>query len=201
MLSKTINMIDLKFLYDRIRYFLFQPKRAWELVLEEDRPVSNVSNSFLIPLAVLLALAAFAGSMIYDYSGLSVLYPILTGLRFFLSFYLTVRLSAWVITEISVAFVTEKNYSFNYKLISFSLSPLIITLAITRFFPLLVIINILGLYGVFIMWLGLDTITNYRNKGQVNYFIMAFSSVLVFYFSLSWICGSVLEGLYFAFFT
>ena len=185
-------------LRDRPRALIIQPLKAWEMIKLENRSVKEVQISFLLPVLVLISLSAFAGSLIYNPAGLSVLFPILRALKQFICFYLTVLLTSWVLNELSAAFIHFKDYSFNFKLVVYSLTPLYITVIITRFLPDLSIINILALYGAYILYAGLKNIENSSRKSVIRYFIVALLSVIVFYLAISWITGSLLEGIYFA---
>jgi len=192
-------MIDFQMLRDRARYILIHPVKAWEAISKENRSVRTVQSSFLIPILVLISLSAFAGSLIYNPAGLSILFPVLRALKQFICFYLTVLLSAWVINELSITFIKNKNYSFNFKLVTYSLTPLYITVLITRFLPDLALINILSLYGAYILYTGLKTIENTTGQSLLRYFIVALLTIIIFYLAISWISRSLLEGIYFAF--
>ncbi len=192
-------MIDLQMLAHRLKHIIVNPVKAWEIIKRENRSTGTVHISFLMPLLILISLSAFAGSLIYNPSGLSVLYPIILALKQFLCFYLTVLISSWILNELSVAFVSKKDYSFNFKLIVYSLSPLYLTVLVTRFLPDLSILNILGFYGAYIMYSGLNTIENLAGKSLLRYFIIALLTVMISYLTISWITRSLLEGIYFAF--
>jgi len=192
-------MIDFRMLSDRAKHIVLNPVKAWETIRNENRSVRTVQSSFLIPVLVLISLSAFAGSIIYNPAGLSILFPALRALKQFICFYLSVLLSSWVINELSIAFIKNKNYSFNFKLVTYSLTPLYITVFITRLLPDLALINILSLYGAYILYTGLKTIENISGRSLIRYFIVALLTLIVFYLAISWITRSLLEGIYFAF--
>ncbi len=192
-------MTDIGRLPGRIRNILFKPAATWEEIKEEDISVRAVSSSFLIPLLVLVSLSAFAGTLIYTSSKLSILYPVIRALKHLTCFYITILLSALVLNEISLAFVKTRNYTFNFRLVTYSLTPLFTTVFITRLLPDLALINLLGFYGAYIMYRGIHTIENTEKQKLLNYFIVALLTVITLYFSISWISRSLFEGLYFAF--
>ncbi len=191
-------MIDLRMLRDRARYIIIHPVKAWETIRKENRSVRKVQSSFLIPVLVVISLSAFAGSLIYNPTGLSILFPVIRALKQFICFYLTVLLASWVLNELSVAFRTNKDYSLNFKLVTYSLTPLFITVLITRFLPDLTLINILSLYGAYILYTGLKTIENITGQSLLRYFIVALLTIIIFYLTISWMSRSLLEGMYFA---
>jgi hypothetical protein len=192
-------MIDFRMLKDRARYIIIHPMRAWVTIRKENRSVRTVQTSFLIPVLVLISLSAFAGSLIYNPAGLSILFPVVRALKQFICFYFTVLLSSWIINELSLAFTKNKDYAFNFKLVTYSLTPLYITVLITRFLPDLALINILSLYGAYILYAGLRTIENPTVQSLLRYFIVALLTIIVVYLAISWISSSLLEGIYFAF--
>jgi hypothetical protein len=192
-------MIDFRMLRDRARYIIIHPMSAWVTIQKENRSVRTVQFSFLIPVLVLISLSAFAGSLIYNPAGLSILFPLVRALKQFICFYFTVLLSSCVINELSLAFTMNKDYAFNFKLVTYSLTPLYITVLITRFLPDLALINILSLYGAYILYAGLRTIENATRQSLLRYFIVALFTILVVYLAISWISSSLLEGIYFAF--
>ena len=191
-------MIDFRMLRDRARYIIIHPVKAWETIRKENRSVRKVQSSFLIPVLVVISLSAFAGSLIYNPTGLSILFPVIRALKQFICFYLTVLLASWVLNELSVAFRTNKDYSLNFKLVTYSLTPLFITVLITRFLPDLALINILSLYGAYILYTGLKTIENITGQCLLRYFIVALLTIIIFYLTISWMSRSLLEGMYFA---
>jgi len=191
-------MIDLRMLRDRARYIIIHPVKAWETIRKENRSVRKVQSSFLIPILVVISLSAFAGSLIYNPTGLSILFPVIRALKQFICFYLTVFLASWVLNELSVAFRTNKDYTLNFKLVTYSLTPLFITVLITRFLPDLALINILSLYGAYILYTGLKTIENITGQSLLRYFIVALLTIIIFYLTISWMSRSLLEGMYFA---
>ncbi len=192
-------MTDIVSLPGRIKNILFKPEATWEEIRKEDMSVRAVSRSFLIPLLVLVSLSSFAGMLIYTSSKLSILYPVIRALKHFTCFYLTILLSALVLNELSSAYIKTRNYAFNFRLVTYSLTPLLATVFITRLLPDLALINLLGFYGAYIMYRGIHIVENKEKQNLLNYFIVALLTVITLYFSISWISRSLFEGIYFAF--
>ncbi|MFO7755715.1 MAG: Yip1 family protein [Bacteroidales bacterium] len=192
-------MTDIGKLPGRIKNILFKPGATWKEIRKEDMSVRTVSRSFLIPLLIIVSLSAFTGMLIYTSSKLSILYPVIRALKHFTCFYITILLSALILNELSSAYMNTRNYAFNFRLVTYSLTPLFTTVFITRLLPDLALINLLGFYGAYIMYRGMQTIENKEKQNLLNYFIVALLTVITLYFSISWISRSLFEGLYFAF--
>jgi len=192
-------MTDPGMLISSLKHILIHPATAWENINKENHSVKTVNRSFLVPVLILVSLSAFTGSLIYNPSGLSVLYPLTRAVKHFACFYLTILLSSWLLNEISAALIKTRDYPFNFRLVTYSLSPLLTTVFITRLIPDLALINILGLYGAYILYCGLNTIENIKKRDLIRYFIVALPLILVIYFFISWISRTLLESVYFAF--
>jgi hypothetical protein len=110
--------MDFKFLHRRIKYVILDPVKAWDAIHSENRPIKDVRGSFFFPLIILVALAAFAGSIIFDNSGLSIEYSILAGVKYFLLYYFVIYASALILRELSYAMDLGRNFTTSFKLIA-----------------------------------------------------------------------------------
>ena len=54
--------MDYKFLLKRFIQILFKPAKAWVSISSENRSLQDTKDSFLFPLAALIAVSAMAGS-------------------------------------------------------------------------------------------------------------------------------------------
>jgi hypothetical protein len=190
--------MDFEFLFNRIRFFITSPVKAWSIIKDEDRSRKKVEWNFLFPLLALVSLSAFAGKLIFTHSGLSILYPLLIALNYFLIFYLTILLSSWILTEISITFTPNKDFGANFKLLCYSFAPLMVSMVITRLFSTLVFLNIFGLYGVYLMWVGISVLIDIDPVYRLRYFIVSMFSSLFVYLTLGWVIRRLLEAFYFA---
>jgi len=192
--------MDFSLLYNRIRLIFSNPTKVWEQVREEARPIREVRTSFLLPLLTLIALSSFAGTLIFTHSGLSVLYPVIMAIKDFGTFLITVELVVLIVTEISITFTPEKDSAKNYKLIVYSATPYLVSVIFSRIFSSLIFLNVLGLYGFVILWIGINLIEPVGNRFKTRYFILVISATVILYLAIGWILMSVLDGLYFTIF-
>lgn len=190
--------MNFNLLYRRIRDLISDPAAMWRTVRDENRSIREIRISFLLPLVLLISIAGVAGTMLFTYNGLSLLFPVVVAFKYMVGFTATVEVTALVITEISVVFKTGRSFSNNYKLVVYSFTPFIVTMIITRLFSSLVFLNLAGLYGIYIAWKGIETITDTPPPLRARYTALVFLSTLVFYLSISFILNSLQKGLYFA---
>jgi len=192
--------MDFEFLFKRIMFFISNPVKAWAMIRDEDRSREKVEWNFLFPLLALVSLSAFAGKFIFTHRDLSILYPFLAAVNYFLIFYLSILLTSWIVTEMSMMFVQKKDFRTNFKLICYSFAPLMVSMVITRLFSNLMFLNILGLYGIYLMWVGITILINPEPVHRLKYFLVSLFCSLAVYLSLGWLISKLLDAFYFAIF-
>lgn len=192
--------MDFRFLYYRIVNLLIRPERAWQIIHSENRPVTDIKKSFFLPLVSLAAISATLGSLFFTHGGLSLFYPLLLGIRYFILFIAVTYISALVLNEITNALDLGKDYSRSFKLIGYSLGPFFICQIISLLFESLLFINLLSLYGLYIFWLGMEKMTDPPEHKKMPLMIATWVSVLAIYFVINWLLRVIIEGIYFTIF-
>lgn len=71
---------------------------------------------------------------------------------------------------------------------------------ITRLFSSLLFLNMLGFYGLVILWMGVDIIVGGDNLFRIRLTSLISLAIVVFYLGIRWIVSALAEGLYFAIF-
>lgn len=189
--------MDFSLFTRRIALLVSSPAVFWESVKKENLSTGEIRTSFLLPLIILIGISSFAGTYIFKHSGLSIVYPLIIGIGYSLIFFVTIEIVTLIINEISVAFTTDKNYNTIYKLVVYSFTPYMVIMIITRLFSSLLFANILGLYGLVILWKGITDLIESDQNTQVRLTAMISIATIIFYLAIRWIILILLEGLYF----
>lgn len=189
--------MDFSLFTRRIALLVSSPAEFWESVNKENLSAGEIRTSFLFPLIILIGISSFAGTYIFKHSGLSIVYPLIIGVGYSLIFFVTIEIVTLIINEISVAFTTDKNYNTIYKLVVYSFTPYMVIMIITRLFSSLLFANILGLYGLVILWKGITDLIESDQNTQVRLTAMISIATIIFYLAIRWIILILLEGLYF----
>lgn len=192
--------MDLSLLYKRLVLLVTSPSKFWSQVKEEAIPSSLVRRSFLMPILILVMLASFAGTYFYSYNTLSIVYPLLKGLEYFLIFFITIELVVFLLAEITGFLIKLRITGEIYKLVVYSMAPFMILMILTRLFSSLLFLNLLGLYGLFILWKGIDIMIGGDKLFRIRLTALLSSAIIVFYLGIRWIVSSLIEGLYFTIF-
>jgi Yip1 domain len=192
--------MDFRFLYNRTKYFIISPVKAWEGVHSENRPIKDIRGSFFLPLVILASISSFFGSMFFINTTLKPMYSVLAGLDTFLFLYLGVYASAFIVKEITRALDLGHDFIVAFKLVAYSLTPIFLTLTISRLMESLLFINLLGLYGLYIFWTGMQEMVNPPEHKKLPMLIATVVSMVIIFGSLQLLLSRLTQMIYFALF-
>lgn len=192
--------MDLRFLYHRTKYFIINPGKAWEVVHREERPIKFVRGSFFMPLIILVTLSSFLGSMFFINTTLKPMYSVLTAITTFLFLYLGVYASAFAVKEIMNIFKTGIDFLVGFKLVAYSLAPIFLSLTVSRLFESLLFINVLGLYGVYIFWVGTEVMVNPPDNKKLPMIITSVVAIVIIFLILQVLLSRLTQTIYFSIF-
>jgi len=193
--------MDYKFLYHRIKYIILDPVKAWDEIHSDNRPIKDVRNSFFFPLITLVAIAAFIGSVIFANTGLSVIYSILVGIKYFLLLCLVIYATAFIFREITYAMDMGRDFTISFKMIVYSIAPFLICQMVSRIFESFIFINILALYGLYIFWIGAEKMLNPPEHKKMPMLIAATLTIIGLYIAANFFLTMIIEKFYFAIFS
>jgi len=192
--------MDLRFLYHRTKYFIINPGKAWEVVHREARPMKFIRGSYFLPLIILVSVSAFLGSMFFINTTLKPMYSVLTAITTFLFLYLGVYASAFTLREIMGAMDLGHDFLVAFKLVAYSMAPIFLSLTVSRLFESLLFINVLGLYGLYIFWIGMEVMVNPPDHKKLPMIIATVVSMLIIFFLLQVILSKLTAAVYFSIF-
>jgi hypothetical protein len=181
-------------------YFIINPGKAWEVVHRENRPMKFVRGSFFIPLSVLVTISAFLGSMFFINTTIKPMYSVLTAVNTFLFLYLGVYASSFIVREIMRALDLGHDFLVAFKLVTYSMAPIFLSLTVSKLFESLLFINVLGLYGLYIFWIGMEMMVNPPDHKKLPMIIATVVSMLIIFLLLQVILSKLTQTLYFAIF-
>jgi hypothetical protein len=180
---------------------LFNPIKAWETIDSENKPVSVIRNSFLFPLIFLVSASAIAGSLIYKNSELSVVYSVFVGIKCFLLFYITTYATAYMVREITYPLDLGRNFAVSFRLIAYSIVPLLLCQILSRFFESLMFINVLALFGLYIFWTGIErmlTPPTYKKLPLLIATILTFTAIFI---ATNYLITKLIDKVFYKFFS
>jgi hypothetical protein len=192
--------MDYKFLLQKFIQFLFTPAKAWDSISSENRSLKDSRNSFLFPLAALVAVSAMAGSYFLANKQLSFIYSLLEGLKYFILLLAVAYSSAVVLKEMIYALDLGRDFSVAFKLIVYSLTPLYVCLVVSCLFESMVFVDILALYGLLIFWEGAIKMLNPPEHKKMPLLIATAITISGLYIAFSVVLNLVSDRFFNAFF-
>jgi len=153
-----------------------------------------------MPLIILVSVSSFFGSLFFINNTLEPMYSVLVAVNTFFFLYLGVYASSYIVTEITKALDLGRDFVVSFKLVAYSLAPLFLSLTISRLFESMLFLNILSLYGLYIFWIGMETMINPPEHKKLPMVIATVISMIIIIGILQIVLSKLTETIYFAFF-
>ena len=186
----------------RVKGILVSPKPEWQTIEAENDPHVKVFTTYVVPLALIPAIASFIGYGIIGYSVLGIrIGSISLGLSNAITQYLTmlggIYLSAFVIDALANNFGAKKDFNRTFSLVAYSYTPMFVA-GIFNILPALAWLATLvgGVYTLYLLYIGLQPMTKVPAEKQTGFFIISLIAIFVAYFILAAILGLILAGIF-----
>ncbi len=182
-------------LVDRAKNIILKPKEEWTLIDQEDTSIATLAATYLFPLALIPAIAAFIG---YGVIGVSFLGPIPSwGLKMaiisFISTILGTYISAFVIDMLAPNFGSVKDLRKSMQLVVYAFTPVMLAGAFSAI-PALGILGIVGLYGLYLLYIGIKPMMKTPDDKVTVYFVVSLLVIIAVYVIISAILTVILIG-------
>jgi len=184
----------------RVQGILLKPKEEWPKIKEESQSVSQILTSYVMILASIPAVAQFVGYGIVGHRipfygwyrmGIGTAF-----VRSILSYALMVA-SAYllhiVINALAQTFSSKQNPESAMKLAAYSLTPGWVASALSIIPMLYILVMIASLYGVYILYLGLDANLMETPKEKIVSYLVV---IIVITFVIMFVIGAILSTLF-----
>ncbi|HNS17944.1 MAG TPA: Yip1 family protein [Bacteroidales bacterium] len=181
-------------LIQRAKNILFNPKDEWKVIAEETPNAQSVVFSYVLPLALIPAIARFIGLGVFGFhmgrfAGMSGIgWGLASGIISLITTILAVYVAALIIDLLAPSFKSEKNFGRSMQLVGYSMTPMWVA-GILYLIPVLgIVASLLGLYGIYLMYLGLGDIKKTPEDNKVGYLVVSAIVAIV----VMWIISAVL---------
>ena len=188
---------------DRVKNVLFSPKTEWPTIEAENEPHAKVFTSYVVPLALIPAVAAFIGYGLIGYSvlGVHIGGTISWGLRQAIMQYLVMLggtyLTAFIIDMLAANFGAKKDFNRAFSLVAYSYTPMFVA-GVFYILPMLSwLASLAGLYGLYLLYIGLQPIMKVPAEKQTSYFVVSLIATIAVSMVVSAILAAILlRGIY-----
>jgi Yip1 domain len=138
-------------LVERVKGIILSPKAEWQVIAGEAGDTGYLFGNYVAILAGIPAVCGFIGALLI---GLPPVTALIAGVIKYLLAFLSVYIVAWIVNLLAPAFGSQKNFASALKVTVYSYTPSWLA-GVFLIIPRLGFLTILGLYGLYLLWLGL----------------------------------------------
>ena len=188
-------------LIDRVKNIITRPNTEWDVIDAEQTDSNKIITGYVLPLAGAAAIAAFIG---YALVGVNFLGVRVTGVNWGLYYALNVLISAilsvficsFIVDALAPSFGSEKNYVKSLKLVAYSFTPAWIGGLLAIFPPIAIVGVLLGIYGLYLMYIGIPKLKKTPADKHVGYFVVILIVTILVYILIGWILTRILSSVF-----
>ncbi|MDQ3683377.1 MAG: YIP1 family protein [Bacteroidota bacterium] len=188
-------------LIDRVKNIITKPNTEWDVIDAEQTDANKIITGYVLPLAGAAALAAFIG---YAFIGVNYFGFRVTGVNWGLYYALNVLISAilsvficsFIVDALAPSFGSEKNYIKSLKLVAYSFTPAWIGGLLAIFPPIAIVGALLGIYGLYLMYIGIPKLKKTPADKHVGYFVVILIVTILVYMVIGWILTRILMSVF-----
>jgi hypothetical protein len=173
---------------ERIKGILLRPKEEWQTIAGETTSIADLYKNYIVLLAAIGPVASFIGMSLVGISlpvfGGAYRVPIITGIasavvRYGLTL-VSVYVLAFVIDALAPPFSGEKNLNQAFKLAAYSYTPGWLA-GVFSLIPALGILAILGLYGFYLLYIGIPILMKSPKEKSTGYTIAIIIAAIIIF--------------------
>ncbi len=191
--------MDFRFLSHRVKSIILDPEKTWEAIHYENRPVKFVRGSFFFPLVILVAISAFLGSILFTNTGVSEVYSVLVGIKYFLLLCLVLYGTSFILNEITSYLDLGRDSALTFKLVVYSSAPFLLCQIVSRLFESFIFVNVLALYGLYIFWTGTVKMLNPPENKRMPLLVSTAVVYIALIIAGNWALTQIIDKVYFTF--
>lgn len=171
-------------LVERVKAILLRPSQTWDEIDVEPATISGILKGYVIPLALIPAVAGLIGSIVFGIGFFGITYkpPILSAVISAVVTYgatlLGVFLLALVIDGLALNFGGEKNRLQAFKLAAYSGTASWVV-GIFQIYPPLAILGLVGLYSLYLLYRGLPRLMKTPDDKAMPYTVLVVIAAIV----------------------
>ena len=170
-------------LVERAKAILLTPQKEWPVIEAESATTASLYTGYIIPLAAVPAVASFIGMSIFGFGGI-LRVPIGTGITGAVVRYLAtlagVYVLALIIDALAPSFGGQKSRIQALKLAAYSSTASWLA-GIFMIIPALGILSIVGLYSLYLLFLGLPVMMKSPQDKSLGYTVVVILCAIVLF--------------------
>jgi hypothetical protein len=175
-------------LVERVKGIILTPKTEWPVIAGEPGDVGYLFGSYVAILAAIPAVCGFLGAV---FVGAPIGAALIGAVIKYLLTFVVIYIVALIVDALAPTFSSQKNFSNALKLTVYSYTPSWLV-GIFLLIPGLRFLTILGLYGLYLLWLGLPPLMKTPDGKTIGYTITIVICALVLAIVLAMVLGALI---------
>jgi Yip1 domain len=187
-------------LIERVKNILVTPKTEWDVIDGESATPPSLLTSYVIPLALIPAIATFIG---WGVIGVSVFGVKISGMNYgvalavqsFVAAIISFFVCSYIIDALAPTFKSEKNINKSAQLVAYASTAGWVG-GIFGILPSLAIIGaLIGLYGIYLFYIGMPKLKKTPAEQVVPYMLVSALVIIVVTMVIGFILTKVVYGI------
>lgn len=192
--------MDFKFLADSVRNIILSTLKEWDAIYNENKPYRLFSRSIFFPLVILASISTFFGAFLFTNTELTNFYSVIAGLRYFAVITIVVYGTALGLREMMRSFGYGNDFGIAFKLVCFSVVPLLLCQIISQLFESFIFVNILAFFGFYILYTGIERMLSPSEPDRLKLMIGVPLIFFILFILTGRIITQITDKFYFSFF-
>lgn len=155
-------------LVERVKGIILTPKTEWPVIAGEQGDAAYLFRNYVAILAAIPAVCGFIGKVLF---GAPIIWALITAIIGYLLTFVSVYIVALIVNALAPTFASQKNFESALKVTVYSYTPSWLA-GVFLLIPRLSFLTILGLYGLYLLWLGLPPLMKTPPEKSIVYTIV-----------------------------
>jgi hypothetical protein len=179
-------------LIDRIKNILLSPKPTWEEIKSEDTDQKTIVRDYLLYLVAVPVVASFIGKVIVGLPVIGYRVPFFSALVWaivmYVLYFVGIYIAALVVSALAPSFGGVKDDLAAFKIVAYSYTAPLVA-GIFGLIPALSPLAILGLYGIYLFYVGLPLLMECPQEKALAYTVVSVIIMIIIAVVMSGISG------------
>ena len=182
---------------ERVKNIIMTPKTEWLVIAAEEPNTAQIFKGYVLPLALIPAIAHIIGLSVIGRGMMSSFsWGIAMGLIQFILAFVGVYISAYVIAFLAPRFGSQQDMGRAVQLVAYSYTPAWVAGILSIVPALGVLVFVGGLYGLYLMYLGLPQMMKTPQDKVIGYLVVSIIAMIVIYWIISLLLTSIIFSVF-----
>jgi hypothetical protein len=182
---------------ERVKNIIMIPKTEWLVIAAEEPNTAQIFKGYVLPLALIPAIAHIFGLSVIGRGMVSSFsWGIAMGLIQFILAFVGVYISAYVIAFLAPRFGSQQDMGRAVQLVAYSYTPAWVAGILSIVPALGVLVFVGGLYGLYLMYLGLPQMMKTPQDKVIGYLVVSIIALIVTYWIITLLLTSIILSVF-----